>query len=337
MSLLMRLLNSLMRKLQHILHSFRNFPFNVLNREFLIFLFFLLLSGAFWTVTAMNDTYEQELSIPLHISGVPKNVILTDVPDDTVRFTVRDKGFIIATYLYGNKYKSLYVDFSSHADKNKGNGSISLSEIQKMIYQHLYSSSRITSLKADKLTFHYNYGQNKKVPVVLSGGAFPGKSYYIAKVRFIPQNVTVYADSRKLDSIKNILTQHTYIYNVEDTIVRYVSLKKTEGVKTVPSKVKIIIYPDVMIEESMEVPVTALNMPMGKVLRTFPSRVSVKFTIGASQFRHVHPDMFKVVADYNEIQARPSDKCSLHIRVLPKSVNKASLDISKIDYLIEQQ
>ena len=36
----------------------RNFLFSRANREFLIFLFFLALSGIFWLLTTLNETVE---------------------------------------------------------------------------------------------------------------------------------------------------------------------------------------------------------------------------------------------------------------------------------------
>ena len=73
------------------------------------------------------------------------------------------------------------------------------------------------------------------------------------------------------------------------------------------------------------------------VLRTFPSKVTVRFTIGASLFRTIKPNLFKVVVDYEELAANPSDKCTLQLRSVPRSVSKASLEIDRVDYLLEQQ
>ena len=78
-------------------------------------------------------------------------------------------------------------------------------------------------------------------------------------------------------------------------------------------------------------------MPLGMVLRTFPSRVTVRFTIGASLFRTVSADQFKVVVDYNELSSNPADMCTLQLRSVPRTVSKARLDVEKVDYLLEQQ
>lgn len=107
--------------------------------------------------------------------------------------------------------------------------------------------------------------------------------------------------------------------------------------KIVPQMVRLAVYPDVLTEESVDVPVTAINMPDNMVLRTFPSKVAVRFTIGASLFRTIKPSQFKVVVDYNDLANNPSDKCKLQLRSVPRSVSKAHLDLETVDYLLEQQ
>ena len=63
----------------------RKFLFNQLNREFLTFLFFLALSGTFWLLLTLNETYEREFKIPVKVVNIPKNVVLTSDETDTVR------------------------------------------------------------------------------------------------------------------------------------------------------------------------------------------------------------------------------------------------------------
>ena len=67
--------------------TFRNFLLGNSNKQFLVFLFFLLLSGAFWLFNALNDTYEVEVSVPVRLVKVPRNVVITADPTDTVKVT----------------------------------------------------------------------------------------------------------------------------------------------------------------------------------------------------------------------------------------------------------
>lgn len=323
-------------KIINIYTFFRNSFFKLVNKEFLIFLFFLALSGAFWLMLALNDTYEREIRFPIRIVNIPKNVVLTSDADDTIRVTVRDKGYTLCAYLYGENIKRIDLPFSQYT-KKKGYGLVGAQELTKLIYQELFSSSRIVGIKPDKVEYFYNYGMHKRMPVKLFGNIVPEASYYLAKVEFSPNFVDVYGSQDKLDSLKWIFTERLNIRNLKDTIVKTLDLRKIKGVKCVPSKVKISVFPDILTEESVEVPITALNMPEGKVLRTFPARVKVVFTVGASSFRLVTPDKFRVVVDYNELQNKPSEKCALRIAQVPHGIRNAHTEVSQVDYLVEEQ
>ena len=322
-----------MRSVRNILKTVRNFLFSGLNKEFLIFLFFLALSGAFWLLMTLNETMEREFKIPMRLTGVPRNAVITGELPDTVRVTVRDKGFTLVTY----DFRPLVFRFSNYADEDEGKGMIPLTDVQKQVLSQMYGSSKLLQVKPGQFDFFFTYGTSKKVPVVFRGKITTSKSYYLAHTEFYPSMVTVYANKQQLDKLQTVEIEPFNYRNLQDTIRQAVKIKKIRGVKIVPPTVRLSVYPDVLTEETIDVPITAINMPPGMVLRTFPSKVTVRFTIGASLFRTIKPNLFKVVVDYEELAANPSDKCTLQLRSVPRSVSKASLEIDRVDYLLEQQ
>ena len=322
-----------MRSVRNILKAVRNFLFSGLNKEFLIFLFFLALSGVFWLMMTLNETMEREFKIPVRLTGVPRNAVMTGELADTVRVTIKDKGFTLVTY----DFRPLTFRFSSYADEDTGEGVVPVADVQKQVLSQMYGSSKLLQLKPGKFDFYFTYGSSKKVPVVFRGKITTHKSYYLAHTEFKPSMVTVYANKQQLDQLQAVEIEPFNYRNLQDTIRQMVKIKKIRGIKIVPPMVRISVYPDVLTEESVEVPVTAINMPPGMVLRTFPSKVTVRFTIGASLFRTINPSLFKVVVDYEELAANPSDKCTLQLRSVPRSVSKASLEMDRVDYLLEQQ
>lgn len=326
-----------MRRQNQIFKVVGNFLFSSLNKEFLIFLFFLLLSGAFWLMMALNETYEEELKVPVRLVGMPRNAVMTDEPADTVKVTVRDKGFTLVTYKYGHWFRPLTFKFATYANEDQGHGAIPAADIIKQVQSQLYGSSKLLSVKPEKLDFYFTYGASKKIPIRFRGKISTSKSYYLAHTEFSPMMVTAYANKKVLDELKYVEIEPFNYRNLQDTIHQNVRLQKIRGVKLVPSTVRLSVYPDVLTEESIEVPVSAVNMPAGMVLRTFPSRVTVRFTIGASQFRMIRPEQFNVVVDYQTLAENPSDKCTLQLRSVPSSVSKAMLELDKVDYLLEQQ
>ena len=322
-----------MRSVRNILKAVRNFLFSGLNKEFLIFLFFLALSGAFWLLMTLNETMEREFKIPMRLTGVPRNAVITGELPDTVRVTVRDKGFTLVTY----DFRPLVFRFSNYADEDEGKGMIPLADVQKQVLSQMYGSSKLLQVKPGAFDFYFTYGTSKKVPVVFRGKITTNKSYYLAHTEFYPSMVTVYANKQQLDKLQSVEIEPFNYRNLQDTIRQAVKIRKIRGVKIVPPTVRLSVYPDVLTEETIDVPITAINMPPGMVLRTFPSKVTVRFTIGASLFRTIKPSLFKVVVDYEELAANPSDKCTLQLRSVPRSVSKASLEIDRVDYLLEQQ
>ena len=325
-----------MHSLSKTYHIFRGFLFKLLNKEFLFFLFFLALSGIFWLMMTLNETYEQEIPIGLRLAGIPKNVVMTTEISDTAYITVRDKGFMLLSYITSSKLHPLTYNFSSYADRQTNKGQISVADIQKSVRQQLFASTVITAIKAERLEFYFNYGLNKEVEVKLVGNVVPASNFYLSHVQFSPEKVVVYATKDKLDSIHSVTTEYQNIVNFDDTVVRKVRLKPIVGAKIVPSTISLTLYPDILTEESVEVPIAAINKPEGLTVRTFPQKVKVRFTVGASMFRTIRPSDFQVVVDYREIAARPSDKCNLYLQSKPRGVSNAHLEIKQIDYLIEQ-
>lgn len=308
----------------------------ILNKELLIFLFFLVLSCFFWLMMTLNETFERELQVPVRLVGAPKNVVITTGLSDSVKVTVRDKGFALLTYSTSHKLHSVSVNFNTYANKMAGNGTVPLSDLQKLVRQQLLPSSAITSIKADQLEFFFNYGRKKRVKVELVGNILPANNYYLAHTEFSPNTVTIYANNKLLDSIRTVPTEFVNIVNFDEVKVCHVRLKAMKGVKIVPSVIKLTLYPDILTEASMEVPITTINTPDGLVVRTFPQRVKVNYTVGASQYRSVRPEEFKVVVDYNEVANNPSDKCNIYLVNKPLNVKNAKLEINEVDYLIEQ-
>lgn len=324
-------------KLRDIYNSISNFLFSRANREFLIFLFFLALSGIFWLLMTLNETYEKEFRVSVHITGVPKNAVLTSPEVDTVRVTIRDRGIVLASYIYGDELRGVSVNFKNYANNN-GTGNISAQDIQKLVAARLSASSKITVVKPERIDFYFNYGEKKLVPVRWSGRVIPEELYFISDVDYSSDSITIYAAPEKLDSINMVYTEQLNYVGFRDTLSISCQLAKMQGVKMVPERINLKFMTDVLTEESIDgIPIQGINMPAGKVLRTFPSKVRVHFVTGVSVFRALTPNDFYVVADYNELKNNPSPKCNIYLRRVPDGISRAKLDLKEVDYLIEEQ
>ncbi len=322
---------------RNVWQTIREFLFTKTSKELLIFSFFLGLSGIFWLSLTLNETYEKDFAVPVSVTNIPKNAVLTSDEVDTIRVTIRDKGIVLMAYKFGDALQHVQLPFRNYTHNN-GAGIVPASEIQKHIYQNLVSSSKITSIKPEKLEFFYSFGSKKQVPVRWSGRVIPEELYFISRVSYEPDSITIYASEEKLDSISMVYTEQLNYVNFRDTLTIDCNLAKLRGVKTVPDHIRVKFYTDVLTEERItNIPIIGINMPEGKVLRTFPARTSVSFVAGVSVYRNLKPEDFSIIADYQEIRKNPSEKCHIYLKKVPKGISRARLETNMVDYLIESQ
>jgi len=314
----------------------RHFLFGWANREFLIFLFFLVVAGIFWLLTTLNESFEQEVKIPVRFINVPKNVVITSGEEDTLRVTVRDKGISLITYLYNKEQQPIDIDFYRFT-QNNGRGSVPNSDLLRLVNAKLPASAKAISVKPDTEVFFYNNGEKKVVPVTYKGQVEPDMLYFISHITYSPDSITIYTSEDNFDNISMVYTQPIREKGFRDSLIVKARLEKKEGVKMVPDEVTVHFYADMLTEVSIDnVPIVGINMPEGKTLRTFPAKVTVSFVTGMKNYQTMTSNDFLIVADYNELKTDSAAKCNIYLRRQPEGIQRIKLETNQVDYLIEE-
>lgn len=320
------------RQKQNIIKSFF---LGLFRKEFLVFLCFLVISTAFWFLSALNEPHEAEIRVPLKVVGIPDKVIVTDNLPDTVLVTVRDKGFNLLHLTFFDGMPELQLNFRN-CDKGNGKGTTSAADIQKILRPFLSETASIISVKAEHWDFYYSYGTKKKVPVVLNAALVPRSNYYVSYSDLSPDSVVVYASEKALDTINVVYTQHVQKEDITQAETMTVALQKIHGAKIIPESVKLSIGADQLTEITMHVPVKTINVPANISLKTFPSTVEVRVTVGLKSVNSVKAESFSVIADFKDLPQSHSDKIPLRLTMQPKGIVKATLKTTQADYIIEQ-
>ncbi len=236
----------------------RNFFLWLKSKEFLVFLFFFLVSSAFWVMMAVKDTMEREIVIPVRMVNVPKNVVITENIDQ-IRVTIRDNGYnIIGFYLDNDRV--IEVNFHDFSKTEEGKVSVSSSELHKVVKSKLGRSAEILSIKPDKIEMYYNYGDYKSVPVKLYGSVTPADNYVLAFSRIKPDSVKVYASTSRLAKIDSVKTSYVRISDVSGQVTKVLSLQKISGVKFEPNNFTLETHAEVKVETTTEVPIRTINV-----------------------------------------------------------------------------
>ncbi len=314
----------------------RNFLLARQSREFLIFLFFVFVSFCFWLLQVLNDEYETELSMPVRMKNVPDNVVLTSELPSSIKVGVKDRGTVLVNYLWGQTFYPLLLDFADYSDKGN-HVLIPSSSFSKKITGQLNQSTKLMTIKPDTLEFIYTRGNSKNVPVKLRGSVLPARQYYVSDTIFSPDSVKVYAPKAILDTITAAFTQHVEVEGLSDTLKNQVTILPVKGARFVPDKAEMTLMADIYAEKSVDVPVIGVNFPKDKILRTFPTKVKITFQVGLSRFMEVNAEDFLVVVDYEEHIKSEGEKVRLELRQVPEGVNHVRMNLTELDYIIEQK
>lgn len=96
----------------------------------------------------MNETYEEDFSLPVELRNVPRNVVITTGLPETVQVVLRDKGTTLLNYKFGDKLPAIVLDYNVYANSS-GHVRILSSEIQRQLRQKLASATVIVSVRPD--------------------------------------------------------------------------------------------------------------------------------------------------------------------------------------------
>lgn len=312
----------------------RNCLSALLNRQFLTFLFFLGLSASFWFLLALDREYEFEVEIPLQLTNVPKNVIITTELPQSVKLTLKGKGSDMLAYHYLKKIQPACFSFSN-LNTTSQHVIISRTELLKIISPRLSNNIRIVSVHPEQPDFFYNNGLKKKVPVRLTGKIKTNKLFYVSSINITPDSVLVYASKEILDTLRFAYLEPVYYRSLQDTTRIRRNFRSIHGAKFDPASAQINVYVDQLTEKTVQVPVQWVNFPATKILRTFPSKVNITFQVGASMYRRITADNFVLVVNYADLINNKQNKCKLQLKSLPQGVSHVRISPSEVDYVIE--
>ena len=314
----------------------RNFLLSQNTREFLIFLFFVLISFSFWLLQMLDDSYQTNFDMQVRLKNLPKEVVMTsDLPSE-ISVQVEDRGTVLINYLLGRSFYPVVFDFNDY-DNMGPIVTVPIEDVKKKISAQLNTSTKLLAIRPDTLSFIYTKGNAKKVPVALSGHVSAGREFYISDIKLNPDSVMVYAPENLLNTIHTVYTTPVAIKGVTDTLTQNVSLQKIKGAKFVPAVDTLTVMVDMYSEKRVEVPIVGTGFPPGKALRTFPSKAQVYFQVGVKNFSSVTADDFLVGLSYDELLDNDSDQVSLELKKSPDYVGNIRIVPSTVDYLIEER
>lgn len=317
---------------------FKRFIQNLkLNKNLPIFLIFLFISTIFWLLKSLNKEYETRLQIPIRYINIPKAKILLNELPENLELEIRGEGFSVLRYVTTNPFFPITIDIEKQIAKQKRNNFTVLSSTwQKQITSQLNSGTHLLEIFPDTIAFHFSNLAEKKVPVKaalkLSLGA---QRILCGAITVKPDSIMVHGSKSIIDTLQYISTNTLIFNNVSDSIKRNITIPEIKGITFSQKRVLLSIPVEPFTEKTLEISVTAINIPDSIFVRSFPGKVTVKCFVGLSQYNNVGEEDFTATIDYSKIKQTAHGQVQINAKSSAPYIKDLKIKPQLVDYLIE--
>lgn len=296
-----------------------------------IFLACVLTAALFWYILALNDNMQDGFFVKININDVPKNVtFISDVPDK-VYVTIRDKGTSLMRHGH-LKDPSIDIDFRRYA----ANGVLRYRRADMMaaLRNTFGTNATVSSISIDSIRLDYTTNPGKRIPVVIDGDVGAASGFVIAgRLISDPVSVVAYSTSENLDTLHKVYTVHFERLGLSESTKMEVRIRPMAGIRTIPDEVQVRIPVETLVHKVVSVNVEPVNVPSGKGLLLFPSKVNVGFYVPMNRFNEDETDI-EVYVDYEDIERLRTKRIPVRIAKHPESLVNVSVVNDSVEYTI---
>lgn len=308
---------------------------NERNKQILIFMLFMVISTLFWVLQSLNDKEEMTVDIPLSYINVPRNVIFTNDPPQSVTVVMRDKGINLINYTLGRAVP-VKIDFENY-QKRGGKLIVSRSQLLSAVHDEMKSSSELVAMHADSIVVMFAERIGNVISVKLDADISTAPNFIQTSQAVVsPNTVRIYADSAIISSLEYVETKLLTMYDLKDTTVVKVQIKHVKGAKIVPETVTVTIPVEELIVKKVTLPIRSVNFPAGMSVITFPATANMEFLVPLSRFPDADTSKFSINVDYMQLNKKRTNKLPLNIAKFPGYVRRMDVDPDSVEYILEE-
>lgn len=306
------------------------------SKNFLQFLTFVAIAGAFWCFVTFNNTMQQDVTVTVKLVGKPSGITFIDDIPPTITVTVKDKGTTFLKLLF-RRQPTITLDYNSFVDEKNSKfivGTTALQALSKTLFRREASIVRVTP---EYIECRVTDRLPKRVPVNYLDhlDIKPDKRFVLyGDISCEPDSVLVYGDASVLASITEVNIHTIRESNIEHSISRVVRLQAVDGARFEPSRVTVSIPVQPLIHKRQALPVQVRNAPEGVNVIVFPGTVDATFLVPQSLYKKTD-ESFVAVVDYNTIEIG-KNKVAVSIGEVPAVYENIKLLTDSVEYIIEK-
>ena len=306
------------------------------SRDVVTFLFFFLLAFFMWYVYNIGTQREISKQLPITYLNIPENVQIEKELPQQLKFVIKDEGKIIWGY-HKSLFDTIKIDLSNQFSEDNSNTlEIKYEEHFQKILSQLSPTTKVIELSPGYFSSKYIRLYSKSVPVVTSNVIKLASQHVMYDtIQIKPKFITIIGTQQIVDSI-------SYLYlepikgEFDKTKTISVNIQKIKGIEINHNSVDVTIPVEVCTEKEVIVPITIENKPQGINIKTFPSKVKIRFSVGLSHYNSITEKTFQASIDYNDIINNPNQgTTALQLDYTSGYIFNIQLIPSEVEFIIE--
>jgi hypothetical protein len=289
---------------------------------------------------ALSKDYTITAFFSVKYINIPTDKVIANKLPEKVEIEVKSSGFNIMLFKLTSHKESLLIDINNARPLGVPNHYYLLNNLRlDVMSEQLRDKMEILRVSPDSIFLNYNRKVTKRVPVKSNLKINFKEQYHLKdSVRIKPSFVNVSGAEDVVSKINYVMTDKKEKYNVSKSMVVKLDIMLTPELKFAelsPSSVEISLQVVKYTEGTVEIPLEIINPISGVNLKTFPSKVTVKYNVTIDDFEKVNPSQFTAVVDWKDIQ-KESNKLKVQLIKFPSIVNSVKINPDKVEYIIRK-
>lgn len=291
------------------------------SKDYLALGLSLLLACAVWLVHNMSDTYSDIVKCSFVVeSDIDGHAHQASSASEVVA-RCSMTGFDILSSRFSGK-RALKVVSVSHEHMHYRGGDafyMTKDDLARYFHDMFTSEARLEYFVTDTLNLVFPSVDYKKVPVrILSSVGFKSQYMAVGKLRVEPDSVLLYGREELLNTVSEVSTELISADNLSSDFYGEIALKPIENIRLSTPIVRFLLPVVRYVEQSVTVPVVAVNVPEGVSMRIFPDNAVLRL-------REVFPgpqlpDDVCVKVDFLDFEQGRSGQCLGTVDDLPPGI-----------------
>jgi hypothetical protein len=312
-----------------------------LNKRFLIFFFFLLLSILFWFLTALNKEYNSSISYPVRYFRFPEDkVLVNDIPD-RLQLTVNASGFTLLSHKLKSRLTPIIFDVNSFSPNTFRNDPSSVyilsADAKDEISRQLSNEIEILDINPDSLIFRFAARTSRLVPVrPVLNFSFEQQFMQTGPHVLEPDSITISGPQVIIDSIYAVETEELILSGISESFNEELKVRPLSKVDFSPVEVWLQVPVEKFTEASLTLPIEVLNLPDSLVLRTFPGKVHISCQVGLSAYETLNEHLFRAGVDYAEAGTMLGSRLQVNLVKVPEYIQALNYTPKSVEYILEK-